>query len=101
MIFKTNVPQDTLRIELRRLLPVIDFINRTVAGREVIITSTTDGNHMKGSLHYQGLAVDIRTRDLSGLTKSILGLQLKLALNLLCDVVVESDHIHIEYQPIG
>lgn len=101
MTFKANVPQDTLRIEMFRLLPVIDMINRITAGREVIITSTTDGKHKNGSLHFKGLAVDIRTRDLSDSTKSILGLRLKVALNLLCDVVDESDHIHIEYQPIG
>lgn len=101
MTFKTNVPKDTLRIEMYRLLPVIDYINQSVTGRGAIVTSTTDGQHINGSLHYQGLAVDIRTRDLSSSTKDALGLQLRIALNLLCDVVVENDHIHIEYQPKG
>lgn len=101
MTFKNNVPKDTLRTEMYRLLPVIDYINQSVTGRGVIITSTTDGKHMKGSLHYQGLAVDIRTRDLSESMIKVLCFQLKTALYLLCDVIFESDHIHIEYQPKG
>ncbi len=31
-------------------------------GQELVVTAGTDGKHMKGSLHYVGLALDFRTR---------------------------------------
>jgi len=98
MRYKTGVPED-LHINMVRLLPVIDFITAESCGRTAIITSTTDGQHMRGSLHYQGLAVDLRTRDLPLYVQKCYYSCLKSALLKLCDVVLESDHIHVEYSP--
>ena len=98
MTFKTGVPED-LHVNMARLLPVIDYITISVCRRNAIITSTTDGRHMHGSLHFKGLAVDLRTRDLSLYEKIHYHSMLKSALCKLCDVVLESDHIHVEYSP--
>ena len=98
MRFKTGVPED-LHVNMSRLLPVIDYITISVCRRPAIITSTTDGRHMRGSLHYKGLAVDLRTKDLSMYETINYHTSLKSALCKLCDVVLESDHIHVEYSP--
>ena len=98
MIYKTGVPQ-TLNIEMLRFLPIIDFISSEKCGRTAIITSTTDGRHMRGSKHYKGLAVDLRIRDLPFDVQKRYYFSLKYALLKLCDVVLEPDHIHVEYSP--
>ncbi len=66
---------------------------------ELVITSLLDGKHMEGSLHYKGLAVDIRTSNLSGQTRPIAAARLKSALGAEYDVILEKDHIHIEHDP--
>lgn len=98
MIYKSGVPE-TLQVEMYRLLPVIDYITSEICGRTAIITSTTDGRHMLGSKHYKGLAVDLRTRDLTMEVRSRYYFALSYALRKLCDVVAETDHIHVEYSP--
>lgn len=62
---------------------------------DFFITSFRDGNHSAHSLHYIGNAVDFRKdpkvsrREMQG----ILGKDF--------DVVVESMHVHVEYDPKG
>lgn len=61
------------------------------------ITSLTDGKHSANSYHYTGDAVDIR---LPGtVTRDQIVTQLKNALGSEYDVLLEVDHIHIEYDP--
>ena len=65
---------------------------------EITITSAHDGSHMKNSLHYVGLAIDIRSRDMSKVTESAKWIDKFLNINSKCfDIVIENDHIHIEY----
>jgi len=66
---------------------------------EMVVTSVVDGKHGVGSLHYVGYAADIRTwaiqnDSLPDFTK---GLSEELGEEF--DVVLEKDHIHIEFQP--
>lgn len=71
-------------------------------GVPFIITSLTDGVHSPRSLHYAGCAVDLRTRDIRGdHAKRNVCEDIKIALggSLDYDVVLEKDHIHLEYQP--
>jgi len=70
----------------------------TSYGAELVITSALDGKHMDGSLHYKGLAIDVRSRDVSGREPSI-ARDLRAALGSDYDVVIEPDHFHIEYDP--
>jgi hypothetical protein len=72
------------------------------AGQELVITSGTDSKHMEKSLHYAGRALDFRTRDLKDLPAvTAVAQSLKGALDRAYDVVVEKDHIHVEYDPKG
>jgi hypothetical protein len=71
----------------------------SVHGHSMTITSVVDSKHSAKSLHYIGHAVDLRTRDLEGEEAQIIAADIKSRLTDDYDVVVESDHIHIEYQP--
>lgn len=65
---------------------------------EITITSARDGSHMKNSHHYVGLAIDIRSRDMSNVTDSAKWIDKFLNINgKSFDIVIENDHIHIEF----
>ena len=68
-----------------------------VAGTHLVGTSLMDGKHSQRSLNYKGLAVDICIRNLSIDPKEIIR-PLQQALGEDYDVVLESDHIHVEYE---
>lgn len=72
-------------------------------GVDCVVTSLTEGRHRNASLHYVGAAVDLRTRHLPGGSRGAaaqaVGDQLRAALGEDFDVVVERDHIHLEFQP--
>lgn len=72
-------------------------------GVEFWIASADDSGHSKGSKHYIGDAYDVRTRNMAG---GYLGSQaqriyqkLRTRLAPCYDVVLEKDHLHIEYDP--
>jgi hypothetical protein len=64
-----------------------------------VITSASDGTHGPNSLHYQGLALDLRTSNVIPALMLKIVRDLKLELGLQFDVVDEGDHVHIEFQP--
>lgn len=75
-------------------------------GCDLVVTAGVDGNHKIGSLHYKGLAVDLRTRDLREDEKELVAVLLKERLNGQpdnfageFDVVLERTHIHLEFDP--
>lgn len=70
----------------------------------MIITEFTGGQHGINSLHYKGLAVDIRTKSLDPKAKdSILTFgKLRLGKNydfILEDAGKENEHFHLEFDP--
>ena len=69
-------------------------------GQEMVITAGLDGVHSVGSLHYLGLAVDLRTRYFTNEEKEVIAYKLQDALkkfNIHYQVVVHRTHIHVEY----
>lgn len=64
-----------------------------------VITSASDGVHGPNSLHYKGLALDLRTRNLIPAMVPLIHRDLKLALGDQFDVVLEDDHFHCEFDP--
>ena len=54
---------------------------------------------MAGSLHYAGAAIDVRTRDVAADKTCRILAQLRSAWRGDFDVLLEGDHIHIEFQP--
>lgn len=96
MLIKLGVDISRLKRDIRRALNKIEHISRRVSGRETVVTSTYEGNHSPGSLHYADRAVDIR---LAGdlMTNKNMVRELQKALGRSFDVVLETTHIHIEY----
>jgi hypothetical protein len=68
-------------------------------GQELVITAALDGVHMKGSKHYEGNALDFRTRYFDSETKEKVANELRTKLPEAYDVIVHTTHIHVEYDP--
>lgn len=69
-------------------------------GIDCVVTSANDGIHSTTSLHYSGAAVDLRIRNFDSRDDAQeAAFIISDALNQHYDVLLESDHIHIEYQP--
>lgn len=79
-------------------LPIIFEIYRDFDASPVV-TSGVDGVHRPDSLHYRGHALDFRTRHVQPDDRMALTAALAAALGDEFDVVLEVDHIHIEFQP--
>jgi Hedgehog amino-terminal signalling domain len=95
---KPGVKIDKLQPQMALALVVAHDVYREL-GASCTITSGNDGEHMDGSLHYEGFAVDLRTRDLLPVNKGIVVERLKTRLGSEFDVVMEADHLHLEYDP--
>ncbi len=65
-------------------------------GVDMTITSGKDGTHSNHSLHNSGNAADLRIWDID--VKAV-AQGIRKSLNQHYDVVIEKDHIHMEYQP--
>ena len=66
---------------------------------ELVVTSLMDGRHMEGSKHYTGNAADFRIWNFEAHELPYVVKQLKNILGNDYDVVLESTHIHVEYDP--
>ena len=68
-------------------------------GHNCVITSVCEGKHSRTSLHHSGAAFDLRTKPyLEERIKDIVR-EIRDALTEEFDVVLEKDHIHVEFQP--
>ena len=66
-------------------------------GVDLVVTSCMDGKHGPNSFHYQGLAVDLRTRDFQPGAEVDAANVLRERLGRHYDVVLEKDHLHVEH----
>lgn len=100
MNFKDGVIFDGVRQEIWYALGVCQCAFLMLVNKPFIVTSLKDGHHGPTSLHPSGKAADIRTRHLNEVQIEHVYLFLKRQLSALgFDVVLESEHIHIEYDP--
>ena len=95
MLIKAGVDISRLRPEIRKKLSKIASIMWAMESEELVVTSTYEGTHSEGSLHYANLAVDIRRNKKRMFAYN----EIKKFLGIDYDVVLEADHIHIEYDP--
>jgi hypothetical protein len=94
-------------VDLRGLVPqmAIAYIiacvvyNKHQCVEQCVITSGVDSVHGPNSLHPLGKALDLRTNTLSGDVALMIHHDLKQALGGQFDVVLEKDHIHVEFDP--
>lgn len=66
---------------------------------EFVVTSVIDGSHSRSSKHYSGNAFDFRTRHMGEGQPAQVREALSIALAGDYDVVLEGNHIHVEYDP--
>ena len=91
---------------LRGLQPAMQLANCAAElvwnrhGKECVITAGVEFGHSRGSKHPDGDACDYRTRYFRDQAeKERVRNELAQALGTDYDVVLESDHIHCEYDP--
>jgi hypothetical protein len=95
-------------VSLRGLIPQMSIALTVIAsqfhavGLNCIITSGTDGRHKRASAHYTGRALDFRTWGFASHADALeFAADVKAALGRDFDVVLESDHLHVEWDPKG
>lgn len=84
---------------LAGLIIVDSQIQRMLSGREAEITCGDNGEHSVGSCHYTGNAVDIRTPTHDTSKAATLLARCRRALPFGYDLVAETTHWHLEYDP--
>ena len=99
MKFKdSTIGLQSLKSQIVLALIIIDQVMKENL-QEAVITSLNDANHSKTSLHYDGGAVDLRSRFFDD-PELILKLCKKaLGNNPDLDMIYEGNHFHLEYQP--
>ena len=95
---KAGVKLDKLEPQMALALPAVAAVYDKY-GYDTIITSGNDGKHSNTSLHYVGHALDFRTRHVKPDDLSPLVSELQKNLGDNYDVVLESTHIHAEFDP--
>lgn len=99
MRIKRTVLTSKVGLEIGYAIGIAESIYRK-QGEQLVVTSLNDSKHHQGSLHYAGMAVDLRTRNLSAVKLLTVFDELRALLEPQgFDVVQETDHIHIEFQP--
>lgn len=88
--------------------PEMEYARRIIAavwtkhGYQLTVTSGYDSDqHIANSLHYQGLAEDYRTRDVTPSDLDVMIAEVIAQLGSNYDVIKETDHLHVEYDPKG
>lgn len=76
---------------------ITNYSDREHVGDPFVVTSINDGRHMAGSKHYSGNAADIRIWYMRNPSACCAAIRKVLGPDF--DVVLEKDHIHLEYDP--
>jgi len=100
MRIKKGASLQGLDIKMRPVLMAANRIWKKY-GKDLVVTSGLDSAHSAGSLHYYGLAVDLRTRYFSHGKKIQVFNDLKIKLGNSYDVINEKTHIHVEWNYIS
>lgn len=105
MILKKGVSLEGVTEVTRKAIEDVDLVYRH-SGIKLVITSGTEGHdgdgiHKKGSKHYTGEAFDCRTFNIPGTHQAKMDIYntIKRVLGKDFDVVLEKDHIHVEFDP--
>jgi len=107
---KAGVQLDGLDPVMAPAVQVATAVALELTGEPATITSGLEGEHSSGSLHYEGLAFDVRRADrhvdgyghVHFLDPALAKRQadaMRAALPDSFDVVLERTHVHIEYDP--
>ncbi len=97
LTFKPGVEVYRLSYHTWRAVDIAWRLASRYGQRELVITSVTEGRHKIGSRHYEGMAFDFRRWSIQDVTRFVEALRFHLGRHY--DVVVESTHVHVEYDP--
>jgi hypothetical protein len=99
MLLKMGVCVSRLEYFTRRSLNQVERLWQSKGFGEPVLTSTFEGTHSQGSLHYANRAYDLRLpagkRDV---LKEVVE-ELWKVLGKEFFVLLEADHIHVQYNP--
>ena len=105
MILKKGASLEGVTDITKKAIEDVDLVYKH-SGIILVITSGTegfdgDGVHGKGSKHYSGEAFDCRTRNIPGAHSAKMAIvdAIKRVLSKDFDIILEKDHIHVEYDP--
>lgn len=106
MLVKMGVDYSRLKRPMRRALTVVDDVFKKETGEEAILTSTYEGEHLPGSLHYADLAADFGLRKMDMKKKDDIKIAVRNALSgrfgkFKYDVLFSAGDtcLHVEYDP--
>lgn len=105
MRLKPGVQAAALHPSIEHALNIADLLWTAQLDEVLVVTSLHDSRHSATSLHYGAAgdvrcrAADLRTRNLEPEDQELAVGRLRTLLGTAYDVVLESDHIHIEYDP--
>lgn len=97
ILFTNTAQRADLTAPMRDAVDIIHTLSVRLGHPVLTITSTRNGDHMDGSLHYSGDAADIRIHGWSSPTAFHAAIRRRLDKRY--DVVLETDHIHVEFDP--
>lgn len=98
MMFKRNTVV-IFNSYAQSVFDVVDSVYKQAQGTEGTLTGGLEGAHSDNSLHYRGLAWDFRLPiDNKNIGRVLEQLKLSLTASYY-DILLEKDHIHIEYDP--
>ena len=95
MLIKAGVDISRLKPVIRKKLTKIEAIIWACDNEEMVVTSTYEGTHSAGSLHYCDEAIDLRRKKPTTYAYK----EIKRYLGPDYDVVLKPEHIHLEYDP--
>lgn len=97
---KTERNGDLVHPRITKALEIADAIHQDMTGRELEVPHVMDGKHKRGSRHYVGLAADLRIWYIRfPFHPEDFARELREDLGKHYDVILEKDHIHLEYDP--
>ena len=96
MKIKKGVSLVGIQLPMRKVFKHADRIWKKYED-ELVITSCTDGVHSAASYHPFGYALDLRTRNFSHETARSAADKLRCKLGHCYTVILESDHIHVQF----
>ena len=100
--FKQGVDIKHIQPETALAIPMCYSVYQDLGYQHMTVTSVADGKHTEKSFHYKGLAFDVRLpeQDTREASTNVLAVQmLRICLGRQFDIVLETDHIHIEFDP--
>lgn len=100
MKIKKGVSEQGLQLEMRQVKIHAEAIWKANKQECVITSGTEDGveGRRAGTLHPYGFALDLRTSYFDESTKHKVAGQLQNILGYSYKVIMEDDHIHVEYR---